>query len=320
MIFVDAKKVREFLAYRECIPVMRNAMARLSSDETEQMLRQILPLDRARMFGVMAGTMGDERPWGAKLVSVTPVRNDPSLSSHQGVIVLFEPERGTPTAIIEAGAVTAIRTASSSAMASDLLAIKDATSLAIIGTGEQALHHALAVREVRPIREIRIWGRSATKARSLASDIVDETGIKAVACDHVEDAAREADILCTVTSANEPLLFAHHVKPGAHINLVGSSFDGPREIDDELVALSRFFADSTDSVKAQGAEYRHALAAGAINEAHLLGEIGDVVTGRLAGRTHAKDITIYNSLGHIIQDIAAAAWIVSQASIGASEP
>lgn len=313
MIFVDAGRVHDLLTYRDCIAAMREAMARLSSGETEQMLRQILPLDRSRMFGIMAGAMGKGSPWGSKLVSVTPERSDPSIPSHQGVVILFEPDRGAPVAVVEAGAVTAIRTASASAMATDLLARKDAASLAILGTGEQAHHHALALTEVRDLTDIRVWGRTHEKAKALAEALSNRTGIGVSAVADVADAASGADIICTVTASRTPALPTASVKPGAHINLVGSSFDGPREIEDDLVAASRLFADSVESVRAQGAEFRHALASGAISEDHLLGEIGEVALGRLQARTDDTDITIYNSLGHIVQDIAAAALVVARA-------
>ncbi|WP_300395856.1 ornithine cyclodeaminase family protein [Henriciella sp.] len=316
MIFIDAARVHELLSYGECIPVMRDAMARLSAGETEQMLRQILPLDQGRMFGVMAGTMGPGGAWGSKLVSVTPERSDPSIPSHQGVVILFDPETGAPACQVEAGAVTAIRTASASAMATDVLARGDARELAILGTGEQAHHHALAMLEVRTISEIRIWGRTAAKVEALCQALSQETGTPVNACSSVEDAVSGADIICTVTAARDPILPVSCVKPGAHINLVGSSFDGPREINDDLVEASRFFADSSASVRAQGAEFRHALKAGAVDETHLIGEIGEVILGKIAGRLRADDVTIYNSLGHIIQDIAAAAFIFEKARAG----
>ena len=314
MIFVDGPRVLELLTYRDCIPVMRRAMEQLSSGETEQMLRQILPLDRGRMFGVMAGAMGAGHAWGSKLVSVTPERTDPTIPSHQGVLILFDPDRGSPSAVVEAGAVTAIRTASASAMASDLLARPEASTLAIIGTGEQAHHHALAMMEVRPIRSIRVWGRSVERAEALAARLTGHLGIDVAAAKTVEEATQDADIICTVTAANDPVLSAASVKRGAHINVVGSSFDGPREIDDDLVAASRFFADSAESVRAQGAEFRHALKSGAVDDDHLLGEIGEVALGRIEGRTSPQDITIYKSLGHIVQDISAGALVVEKAA------
>lgn len=283
MIFISADEIARTLGYADCIEVMRAAMARLSSGDTKQMLRQILPLDQGRMFGIMGGTLGPGGPFGSKLVSVTPHRAEGGPPSHQGAVVIFDPVSGAPLCQLEAGMITAIRTASASAMATDVLARKEARILAILGTGEQAWHHACALPVVRPFDEIRIWGRRPDRARALAEKISERTGIACTSCGDVAGAVAGADVICTVTGAAEPILTAGMVMPGAHVNVVGSSFDGPREIDDTLVAAGRFFADSRASVLAQGAELRHAMASGAVTEAHLLGEIGEVVLGNVPG-------------------------------------
>ncbi|MFC6197470.1 ornithine cyclodeaminase family protein [Ponticaulis profundi] len=309
MQYFSADDVAARLPHADCIEVMKTAMMKLSSGETEQMLRQILPLGAGNMFGIMAGTLGEQEAFGSKLISVSPERKDKSRPSHQGVVVLFDKETLAPYCLADAGQITAIRTACASAMATDLLARRESSILTILGTGEQAHHHALAISKIRWLDEIRIWGRTPDKARALANAIQSETRIPTTAEERVENAARDADIICTVTGAFDPILTADMVAPGTHLNIVGSSFDGPREIDDALVSGARFFADSKPSVAAQGSEYRHALASGVIREDHMLGEIGEVALGTLAGRTSDADITIYKSLGHIVQDIAAAAHI-----------
>ena len=162
---------------------------------------------------------------------------------------------------------------------------------------------------MRQIDEIRIWGRSLEKAQCLAAEVAQKTGISTQADAKVADAVSQADIICTVTAAAAPILFASDVSQGTHINVVGSSFDGPREIDDTVVAISRFYADSTPSVRAQGAEFRHALNSGAVAESHLIGEIGEVLVGKVSGRQSDIDITLFKSLGHIIQDVASAEYI-----------
>lgn len=305
MIFIGADEIAQTLSYADCIGVMRDAMARLSTGATRQMLRQILPLEEGRMFGIMGGTLGPGGPFGSKLVSVMPHRADGGPPSHQGAVVIFDPVSGAPLCQLEAGMITAIRTASASAMATDVLARDDARVLTILGTGEQAWHHACALPVVRAFDEIRVWGRSGARAEALAEKVREQTGIASAGYDDVNSAAASADVICTVTGAAEPILNAAMVSPGAHVNVVGSSFDGPREIDDTLVAAARFFADSRASVLAQGSEIRHAIASGAVAESHLLGEIGEVVLGKVPGRTGPGDITIYKSLGHIAQDIAA---------------
>ncbi|MGI8841618.1 MAG: ornithine cyclodeaminase family protein, partial [Caulobacteraceae bacterium] len=162
---------------------------------------------------------------------------------------------------------------------------------------------------VRPLREIRVWGRSTERAEELAAALQAELTTPARAADTAREAVRGADLICAVSASTEPILFGADVMDGAHVNLVGSSTAAAREADDALVARARLFADHRESALAQGGEVRHALAAGAIGEDHVLGEIGQVMAGDLAGRLGEADVTIYKSLGAIAQDLAAG-WFV----------
>jgi len=306
MITVSAEEVARLLPYEQCIPLMREAMIALSEGRTRQLLRSILDLPEGRAFGSMLGAMLDDGTFGAKLVSVYPDNFALGGHSHQGVVVLFDPATGAPSAILEAGEITAIRTAAASAAATDALARKNAGRLAILGYGEQAWRHVQAIKCVREIGRITIWGRSPDKARAFAERVGGEAAAS------VEEAVAGADIICTVTAAAEPILESRWVADGAHVNAVGSSRAGPAEIDNALVARARFFADHRPGVIAQGAEFIRAREAGLIGEDHLLGEIGEVIAGTLPGRTGEAEITLYKSLGSIVQDIAAARHIVAQ--------
>jgi ornithine cyclodeaminase len=309
MIFVSAEEVARLLPYDACIPLMREAMIALSQGRTRQLLRSILDLPEGRAFGSMLGAMLDDGVFGAKLVSVYPDNFAKGGPSHQGVVALFDGETGAPTAMLDAGEITAIRTAAASAAATDVLARPDAASLAILGYGEQAVRHVEAISCVRGIERLTIWGRDPGKAQDFAARFGGEAKAS------VAEAVAGADIICAVTAAPEPILFSEFVADGAHINAVGSSRAGPVEIDNDLVARARFFADHEDGVRAQGAEYLNALAAGAIGEDHLLGEIGEVMAGTLAGRTSDADVTIYKSLGSIVQDLASARHIVAKLNL-----
>jgi ornithine cyclodeaminase/alanine dehydrogenase-like protein (mu-crystallin family) len=308
---IDGSQVRERLTYERCIPLVREAMIRFSAGRTQQLLRSILDLGEGRMFGVMPGGMGpsergDSGVFGAKLVSVFPSDGSAGHRSHQGVVVLFDGQTGAPICVADAAEITAIRTACASAVATGALARPDAQILAILGTGEQALHHARAIAKVRALATIRIWGRTVDRATALARQIAAETGVATMACPSVEAAVDGAEIICTVTSAAEPILLRPWVGSGTHINVVGSSYAGPVEIDNALVAAARFIADSREGVLRQGAEFLNAKAAGLIDDDHLVGEIGQVLAGDLPGRQSADQITIYKSLGHVVQDLAAA--------------
>jgi ornithine cyclodeaminase len=303
--YVSAEEVAGLLSYEACIPLMRDAMIALSTGQTRQLLRGIIDLPEGHAFGVMPGAMLDELTFGAKLVSVYPENFAKGKSSHQGVVALFDSATGAISAILEAGEITAIRTAAASAAATDVLARADATRLATLGYGEQAERHIAAIRCVRPIEQVTIWGRSLDKARALAERM------GGIACATVAEAVDGADIICTVSAAPEPILASADVADGMHVNAVGSSRAGPAEIANDLVARARLFADHAEGVRAQGAEFIYARAAGLVGDDHLLGEIGEVMAGTLPGRLTDADVTLYKSLGSIVQDLAAARFIVA---------
>lgn len=310
---IDGAEVARRLTMPRAIAIVRQAMIALSNGETKQTLRSIIPMGNGRVFGIMPGTMGDGHTFGAKLLAIFPENADLGLQSRQGLVILFDPDTGVPVAAIDAAEVTAIRTAAASALATDVLARADATRLAIIGTGEQAHAHACGMAAVRTLGDIRIWGRSLAKAQALAAVLAAELGVPTTAHAGVADAVRDADIICTVSGCDDPVLFSDMIADGTHINLVGSSRAGPREIDDALVLRSRFIADYRAGVLAQGGEFLHARDAGLVTDAHVVGEIGDVLAGRLVGRESATQVTAYKSLGHIVQDLACGWALYSEA-------
>lgn len=304
MRLIDRAEVRERLTYALCIPIVREAMIAFSTGETRQLLRSIIPLAEGRLFGIMPGALAADGPFGAKLISVFAGNAAHGRQSHQGVVVIFDPETGEPVCVAHAGEVTAIRTASASAVATDALARPDARRLAILGTGEQAETHIRAIAAVRQLDSVRVWGRSAARAAAFAQRMGDELAIDIAATEDARAAVAAADIVCTVSGSADPILHGAWVRPGTHLNLVGSSYAGPVEVDNDLVVRSRFVADSRAGVLAQGAEFLNAKAAGLIGDDHIVGEIGDVLAGRIAGRTAPEEITVYKSLGHIVQDLA----------------
>ena len=313
MRVIDRREVAERLTYDLAIPIVREAMIAFSTGQTRQLLRSIIPLAEGRMFGLMPGAMGEDAPFGAKVISVYPENFAKGRQSHQGLIVLFDPATGAPACVVHAGEVTAIRTAAASAAATDALARPEARRLALLGYGEQAATHARAIAKVRPLEQITVWGRSLERAQAFAASIGDELGVPAAAFADAKDAVAEAAIICTVSAAKEPILKGAWVAPGTHVNVVGSSYAGPVEIDDELVVRARFIADSREGVMAQGAEYLKAKEAGLIDERHVVGEIGQVFAGQLEGRQNPFQVTIYKSLGHVAQDLASA-WALFKQS------
>lgn len=314
LLVLSRGDVRDLLGWDACIALVKDAMVTLSNRATRQLPRAILGLGDGRAYGVMAGTVGDGAGFGAKLVSVYPENLGRGLSSHQGVVVLHDPTTGAPACIADASEVTRIRTAAASAVATDVLARRGTASLAILGYGHQAEAHAHAIARVREISDIRVWGRDVAKAAALAERLSSELGVSAGARPTVAEAVEGADIVCTTTAAAEPILHASHLKPGAHVNLVGSSRAGPAEADVSVVVRSRFVADCRENVILEGAEFRNALAANAVTEDHIAAEIGEILGGTRPGRTDDDELTVYKSLGHIVQDIAALRFLHDQAT------
>src|SRR4029077_9604017 len=314
MRFIDRDEVARRLTYEVCIPIVRDAMIAFSRGETKQLLRSIITLSEGRFFGVMPGAMGAHAAFGAKLISVFHGNFARGIPSHQGLVVLFDPESGAPVCVLDAGEITAIRTAAASAVATDVLARTDSRRLALLGYGEQAATHARAISKVRKLESIGVWGRSPERARALAERMQAELALPIAAAGTVREAVAEADIICTVTSAAEPILKGNWVRPGTHLNLVGSSYAGPTEVDTDLVLRSRFIADSREGVLQQGAEFLRAKEAGLIGDGHIVGEIGEVLLGKIEGRRSAEEITAYKSLGHVVQDLASAWWLYSRPS------
>ena len=307
--FYDSARVEELLDYPGCIDAMRRAMIALSTGERAQPLRQIWPVGDGQLWGIMPGDLTALSTFGAKLVSVFSDPERPGCTRHQGVVVAFDGETGAISCIADAESITKIRTACATAVATDALARKDAAVLAIFGTGVQAEAHLHALPLVRPFREILLWGRSADKTQLFAEQMSEKIGQPVTAVLNGREAATAAAVICTVSSSREPVLLADWVRPGTHINLVGSSMLGPVEVDSALVAKARYVADYRPGVLAQGSELAVARDAGLVDDSHVIAEIGEILAGRVRARENDEQITIYKSLGHVAQDLAAAAYL-----------
>jgi ornithine cyclodeaminase/alanine dehydrogenase-like protein (mu-crystallin family) len=311
MKLLSRDDVARKLTYEVCIPAIRTAMIALAKGETRQLPRGVLPLAEGELFGSMVGALGGNEPFGAKLISIFHGNFDKGVPSHQGVVVLFDRETGRPIAVADGGEITAIRTACASAVATDVLARPDASHLALLGYGEQSETHLQAISRVRKLTAVSVWGRSPERAQAFADKMGATTGLSVTAAPTARDAVAEADIICTLTNARDPILLGDWVRPGTHVNAVGSSVPGPVEIDHDLVVKSRFVADSRVNVMLAGAEFLKARETGLIGDDHIVAEIGQVLAGDIVGRRNDEDITLYKSLGHIVQDLASLAAILA---------
>jgi ornithine cyclodeaminase len=214
---------------------------------------------------------------------------------------------------VHAGAITAIRTAAVSGVATRLLANEDAATLALLGSGAQARSHLHAMREVRPIRRVRVWSRTFENAQAFARETHAQHGLHVTAVHTSQEAIDGSDIICTVTAATQPVLEGLWLHGGEHINAVGSSVPPFRELDTEAVVRARVFVDSRESALSEPDDIRVPLAAGAITEHHLLGDLADLASGKCHGRTSRDDITLFKSVDLAIEDLAAAQAIYERA-------
>lgn len=309
MLLVTAAEIETLFPMDRAIAAARSAMRQVSSGDTLLPLRQFLAIpDAPGKMAVMPGYIAHPPRFGLKTVS----KFTNAAHSHVGTVQLYDATNGQLLAIIEGGTLTAIRTAAASALATDLLARPDSHHLAILGTGEQARRHIEAMAAVRPISQIRIWGRNARNAEALAATLRN-ADMPVIVAATVAEAVADADIICTTTAAATPILHGQHVRPGTHVNLVGSAIPTTAEADTALVAMSQFYGDYRAATLAQAGEFRNAIASGLITADHLIGEIGELILGRIPGRQDDTAITLYKSLGVTAQDLTAADAILEAA-------
>ena len=307
VLFVNEADVHRLLPMDACIPLMREALASLARGDVVLPLRSKVMLpDGSGLLGLMPGYLGEPRSFGLKVVTVMPGNHGTPYDSHQGVVMLFGVAHGEPLAILDATSITAIRTAAASAAATDLLARADAGDLALIGSGAQARAHLAAMREVRPLRRVRVWSRNRAHAEAFAREEGAIAGVAIEVSESGADAVHGADLVCTATASKEPVLQGAWLSPGAHVNAVGACFATHRELDTEAVRRARFYTDCRESCRNEAGDFLIPLREGAISDGHLRGELGEVILGRAAGRASRDDITVYESLGVAVEDLAAA--------------
>lgn len=314
LLIVNGEEVRRALPMSECIEAVERAMRAVSRGDSEVPLRTVMSVPGGRnLFAAMPAYVGEPRGLGAKILALYPENPKRGLSSHIGLVVVFDYESGLPVAVMDAQEITAIRTAAATAVATRALARADAAELTLLGVGEQASMHLKAISHVRKLRSVRVWGRSFDKAREFAERERDSVPVDLTVCCTVREAVEQADIICTLTAASEPVLSGSWLSAGCHVNLVGASRLTAHEVDDEVVTRSRFFVDLRRSAFAEAGELRHAMDAGLVGKEHVLGEIGEVLDGTVAGRTSDADMTLYKSVGIAAQDLAAAHVILERA-------
>jgi ornithine cyclodeaminase len=295
----------------ECITLMRDALVSLAEGRVYQPLRTIVrPPDAAGVMGLMPSySSGAHAAFGLKAICVFGGNPARGMDSHQGAVLLFSAETGELQAVVNASAVTAVRTAAVSGVATQALAREDACDLAVIGAGVQARSHVEAMSHVRRIKRCRVASRSMESAQRLADELKGGCAFPVEAVETIEEALRDADLIVTATNSAEAVVRREWVREGAHINAVGSCTPNTRELDAATVAGSSMFVDSVESVLNEAGDYLRALHEGIIGSEHIRAELGGVLRGTKPGRTSDGEITLFKSLGLAVEDLAAAEYL-----------
>ena len=317
MLLIDAATVRELYPVKRALPVMAEAMCRYSSGQVDLPLRTILrPEKDTGLLGTMPGFVaGDDLAgYGLKAMVLKPENPARGLELHIGVVMVFDPETGAPLALMDAGAVTAVRTAAVSAVATEALARPDAGDLAVLGSGVQARSHLEAMQLVRPLRRVRVWSRTGEHAEAYRAWAGAELGIEVEITSTPAQALAGADLVCTTTAAKEPVVQARDLAPGVHVNAVGASFIDHRELSSQAVAGASFFVDSRESALAESGDLRAPLTEGLVKSDHIRAELGEVLLGTRPGRREDTEITVFKSLGLGVQDIMSGFAIAEEAA------
>ncbi|MDD9956068.1 MAG: ornithine cyclodeaminase family protein [Anaerolineaceae bacterium] len=312
LLVINAAEVRQLLPMAACMDAMESALKQLGRGEAQNPLRSAnwLADNRGILLAMPALT---EEAMAIKVITVMPGNHGSPYDSHMGAVILFDSQYGRPLALMDATEITAIRTAAVSGVATRALAREDAGDLAILGTGVQARSHLQAMLEARPLRRVQVWSRGEAHRAAYVQWASDELDVEVESAGSAEYAVKGADLICTTTAATEPVLRGVWLSPGAHINAVGASTATTRELDSQAMAMVSHFVDRRESALDESGDYLIPLNEGAIGDDHIRAELGEVLLGRAPGRSSDDEITLFNSLGLAVEDLASAQLIYREA-------
>jgi ornithine cyclodeaminase/alanine dehydrogenase-like protein (mu-crystallin family) len=313
-VVLTPREVRQLLPMADCMDWVAAALERYSAGHAVNPLRHGVHIPDGRgLIGLMPGYLDEPEALGLKAVAIFHGNHGTELDSHQGVVVLFDTQTGVPTAIMDASEITAIRTAAASGVATRLLAREDADTLAVIGSGVQARTHLEAMLIARPVQTIRLFSPNLENRERLAGWFRSRTEARIEAVASAREAVVGASIVCTTTAATQPVVEGAWLSPGTHINAVGACVPKARELDSAALARSRMFVDSRESATNESGDFLLAREEGAIGDDAIVGEIGEVLAGKVKGRRNDDEITLFNSLGVAVEDLATAHHVTARA-------
>ena len=315
ILVLSHEDVEKLMPMRDCIDVMAEVLETLERGDAHNPLRSVVkPPNTGHFLGLMPAYRGGDHPaYCLKEVCIFPENPKRGLDAHQGSVLLHSAETGELIAVMNGSAITAIRTAAVSAVATKLLAREDAKELAIVGTGVQGRSHLDAMAALDRFERVRVVGRRPDSARAFAEELGPKYSLSIEPADNVQKAVEGADVIVTATNSSEPVLKREWIAPGAHINAVGSSIRSARELDTETMAATTLFVDRRESTLNESGDYLFAAKDGAIGPDHIRAELGELLAGKPLGRRSAEEITLFKSLGIAVEDLASAQFLYRRA-------
>jgi alanine dehydrogenase len=313
-LILSREQVQELLDMRAAIDAVESGLVEFSAGQAVMPVRVTTPVPAHG--GVVLGMpafLGQTNALGTKIVTVyknNPARGLPTILA---VVVVNDPETGKVEAIMDGGYLTAVRTAAASAVGTKYLARPESRTLGILGTGVQGFSHLWAMKEVSAVEQVVIYNRSVDKAREFKRQYAERFGLPIEIVPNEEAVCRASDILVLATTAAEPIIRREWLKPGLHINAVGSHSPGARELDSDTVAAARIVVDSREANLKESGDLLIPMNEGRISAEAFADEIGEVAVGKKPGRGSPDEITIYKSVGIAIEDVATANLVLKRA-------
>ncbi|MEQ7263424.1 ornithine cyclodeaminase family protein [Enterococcus hirae] len=310
---IDFEEAVSRLDFQEAIEVMRQCFSDYGEGKISQNTRmvEILPDGKNKnVFAMMPAYLGKDRYFGAKIITAFPDNHLQGLSSHLGEILLFDSKNGVPVALINANAVTWIRTAAVSALATDILAKKEAASLALIGAGQQASSHLNAICAIRSINKVSVYDLSKERSQQFIEEM--QTAypeIEFSSGETLAETVQKAEIICTLTPSKEAFLKKEWLTPGAHINAIGTFTPDTREITSELMKSSAIYVDDYEAAMKESGDLLIPIAEGELSESAISGSLSELVSGKRLLKDQQEKITIFDAVGLAIEDLCCAEYI-----------
>lgn len=317
MKIINSSNVLKYLNFSEAIDVMKQCFMDYENKKISQKVRtvEILPDGTNRnVFAIMPAYLGKNRYFGAKVITAFPDNHLFNIPSHLGEILLFNSKNGAPVALIDANTITWIRTAAVSALATDYLAKKEAQTLTLIGSGQQAESHLAAISCVRGINRVLVYDISEDKRNHFIDKVKNiYTQITFVSCKSVKEAVHKSDIICTLTPSKEAFLKKEWISSGTHINAIGTFTPDTREISSELMSTSQIFVDDYSAALQESGDLLIPITEGQLDESAIVGSLGELVSGKIKHEIEESNITIFDAVGLAVEDLCCAEYVYQKA-------